>query len=151
MRELPGGLAGLPAALGVLADAAAQGPAFLLAGRDETCLLTDPDPELAAEAMPPGRSAAWTALPAAILQELLMARLWQIPADDQGIQLVHDDPAAALLAAAADPAGTAVISCPLTAGQVRAVAAQGEKVPRKSTSFRPKPRTGLVLRTFAQG
>ena len=29
-------------------------------------------------------------------------------------------------------------------------AAHGEKVPRKSTSFGPKPRTGLVLRTFEQ-
>ena len=28
------------------------------------------------------------------------------------------------------------------------IAAHGEKVPRKSTSFGPKPRTGLVLRTF---
>ena len=28
------------------------------------------------------------------------------------------------------------------------IAAQGERVPRKSTSFGPKPRTGLVLRTF---
>jgi uncharacterized protein (DUF1015 family) len=27
----------------------------------------------------------------------------------------------------------------------------GERVPRKSTSFGPKPRTGLVIRTFAQG
>jgi uncharacterized protein (DUF1015 family) len=29
------------------------------------------------------------------------------------------------------------------------IAAHGEKVPRKSTSFGPKPRTGLVLRTFS--
>ena len=28
------------------------------------------------------------------------------------------------------------------------IAAHGEQVPRKSTSFGPKPRTGLVLRTF---
>ena len=28
------------------------------------------------------------------------------------------------------------------------IAANGEKVPRKSTSFGPKPRTGLVLRSF---
>jgi uncharacterized protein (DUF1015 family) len=27
------------------------------------------------------------------------------------------------------------------------IAAHGEQVPRKSTSFGPKPRTGLVLRT----
>jgi uncharacterized protein (DUF1015 family) len=51
-----------------------------------------------------------------------------------------------------DQAGaTAVISCPLTAEDVYTVAAQGERVPRKSTSFMPKPRTGLVVRTFAQG
>jgi hypothetical protein len=34
---------------------------------------------------------------------------------------------------------------------VYAIAAQGERVPRKSTSFGPKPRTGLVVRTFAEG
>jgi uncharacterized protein (DUF1015 family) len=31
---------------------------------------------------------------------------------------------------------------------VLAVAASGERVPRKSTSFGPKPRTGLLLRLF---
>jgi uncharacterized protein (DUF1015 family) len=39
----------------------------------------------------------------------------------------------------------------MTPSEVYAVAARGEKVPRKSTSFAPKPRTGLVLRSFAQG
>ena len=32
---------------------------------------------------------------------------------------------------------------------VRAVAENGERMPRKSTSFGPKPRTGLVLREWA--
>jgi uncharacterized protein (DUF1015 family) len=31
---------------------------------------------------------------------------------------------------------------------VKEIAALGECVPRKSTSFGPKPRTGLVFRTF---
>jgi uncharacterized protein (DUF1015 family) len=31
------------------------------------------------------------------------------------------------------------------------IAAHGEKVPRKSTSFGPKPRTGLVLRAVDAG
>jgi uncharacterized protein (DUF1015 family) len=34
---------------------------------------------------------------------------------------------------------------------VYAVAAGGERLPRKSTSFAPKPRTGLVLRSFTAG
>ena len=49
------------------------------------------------------------------------------------------------------PGGTAVICPAMPAADVYAVAANGERVPRKSTSFGPKPRTGLVIRTFAQG
>ncbi len=49
------------------------------------------------------------------------------------------------------PECTAVICPPLSADMVRDVAAHGERVPRKSTSFAPKPRTGLVLRSFALG
>jgi uncharacterized protein (DUF1015 family) len=49
------------------------------------------------------------------------------------------------------PGGTAVICCAASTADIYAVAALGETVPRKSTSFRPKPRTGLVVRTFAQG
>ena len=44
--------------------------------------------------------------------------------------------------------GTAVLCNPVSAVDVRAVAENGERVPRKSTSFGPKPRTGLILRTF---
>jgi uncharacterized protein (DUF1015 family) len=47
--------------------------------------------------------------------------------------------------------GTAVLCCPMSAAQVYEVAALGRRVPRKSTSFGPKPRTGLVLRLFAEG
>jgi uncharacterized protein (DUF1015 family) len=44
----------------------------------------------------------------------------------------------------------AVLCAPMSAADVYEVAAQGAIVPRKSTSFGPKPRTGLVLRTFAE-
>jgi uncharacterized protein (DUF1015 family) len=43
----------------------------------------------------------------------------------------------------------AVLCPPLSAADVREVAAHGERVPRKSTSFAPKPRTGLVMRSLA--
>ena len=49
---------------------------------------------------------------------------------------------------AADAGGTAVICNPMPLAAVMDIAAHGERVPRKSTSFGPKPRTGLVLRTF---
>ena len=41
-----------------------------------------------------------------------------------------------------------MISNPGSFQAVISIAAHGERVPRKSTSFGPKPRTGLVLRTF---
>jgi uncharacterized protein (DUF1015 family) len=39
-----------------------------------------------------------------------------------------------------------VLLNPTSAEAVAAVAAAGERMPRKSTLFTPKPRTGLVLR-----
>ena len=42
--------------------------------------------------------------------------------------------------------GVAVLMRPVAVADVLALAAEGERMPRKSTSFGPKPRTGLVLR-----
>ena len=56
--------------------------------------------------------------------------------------------AAAAVQAAREAHGSAVICNPVSAGDVRAVAENGERMSRKSTSFGPKPRTGLVMRTF---
>ena len=127
----------------------AEGVAFVVAGGGEAHLLTDPDP-VQAEAAMPGRSARWRALPASVMQELLLGRLWGIRDDENSVQVYHDA-GRALRAARRAPGGTAVICQPLTTADVYAVAAHGERVPRKSTSFAPKPRTGLVLRSFAYG
>jgi len=60
------------------------------------------------------------------------------------------DPVAAIRAAGEVPGTTAVLCTPMSAADVYEVAAQKRIVPRKSTSFGPKPRTGLVLRTFTE-
>mgnify|MGYP002401302583 CR=1 FL=1 len=162
VRKLPGGTRELPAALDALADAlspgadgtradtAGQDAAFLVAGGGQAYLLTHPDPLQIEAAMPPGRSPLWRALAASVLQELLMARVWGIGDDDPDVRFVHHD-AAAAVREADETAGTAVICPSMSTWDVYAVAARGERVPRKSTSFGPKPRTGLVMRTFAQG
>jgi uncharacterized protein (DUF1015 family) len=137
---------GLTGALITLERAGRDGAAFLIGDENATWLLTDPDPVQAADAMPAGHSAHWRGLDAAVRQELLIGRLWGIR-DGQEIRLVHDD-AAAALKGATQAGGTAVVCNPLSPGDVTAVAAQGERVPPKSTSFGPKPRTGLVLRVF---
>jgi uncharacterized protein (DUF1015 family) len=148
VRPLPPRLACDPAGLLELLREAG-GIAFAVVGSGEAYLLTDPDPAQAEAAMP-GRSGRWRGLSAAVLQELLLGRLWGIRDDERSVQ-VHHDAAGALRAVGRPPGGTAVICQPLTTADVLAVAAHGERVPRKSTSFAPKPRSGLVLRSFAYG
>jgi uncharacterized protein (DUF1015 family) len=149
VRALPGGDTGLPAAVSELAAASSHGVAFLVADDAAAYLLTEPDQLQVDAAMPPGRSARWRGLAASVLQELLVGRIWGIRDSDRNVGFVHNDPAAAIRAAS-EAGGTAVICSPMSAADVYAVAARGELVPRKSTSFDPKPRTGLVIRTFAQ-
>ena len=107
-----------------------------------------PDPVQAEAAMPDGLSATWRGLGYAVLQQLLITRLWGLRDDDRSVRIVHND-AATAIAEAGRSGGTAVICAPMSAAEVYTVAANGERVPRKSTSFGPKPRTGLVVRTFA--
>jgi uncharacterized protein (DUF1015 family) len=143
VEELPDGLA---AAQDRLAEAGRQGTAFLLAGRAGFQLLTQPDPGQVAAAMPPGASPRWRALDASVMQELLLARLWSIKDNERDVLISHD--AGEAVRMALDDGGTAVICNPVPFTAVKEMAAHGERVPRKSTSFGPKPRTGLVLRTF---
>ena len=150
VQELPGGMADVPAALAALADACKRDPvAFLLAGRGRAYLLTDPDPRQVSAAVPDYPAELWHRIPAAVLEGLLFARIWAIEDDARSVRAIHDA-AEAILAADAEPPGTAVVCGPMSATQVYEVASLGRRVPRKSTSFGPKPRTGLVLRLFAE-
>jgi uncharacterized protein (DUF1015 family) len=137
--------AGLDEALRRLAVAGRHGTAFLLAGAAGFRLLSHPDPVQVAASMPAGASAAWRGLDAAVLQQLLLGRLWGIPDSEKAVLIDHD---AADAVRSVRSEGTAVICNPPTFDEVIAVAAHGERVPRKSTSFGPKPRTGLLLRTL---
>jgi uncharacterized protein (DUF1015 family) len=148
VRPLPPGT-GVAAALRILRDAGAgRRTAFLLAGQDRFHLLTDPDPAQLAAAAPVGRSERWRWLDTSVLHELLIRAIWRIRDDGTSVQ-VHHDPVVAV--EEAGPEGTAILCNPLPVADVLAVAAGGEQVPRKSTSFGPKPRTGLVIRSFAYG
>jgi uncharacterized protein (DUF1015 family) len=168
VQDLPAGL-GLDDALGRLAAAGQEGTAFLLAGGPVLRLLSHPDPVQLAASMPAGTSPSWQHLDASVMQHLLLGRLWGV-ADSERDVLIDHDAADAVRAVSGDatatdvaerggsgtgaapgsPAGrgTAVISNPASFDAVIRIAARGERVPRKSTSFGPKPRTGLVLRTF---
>ncbi len=163
------GTADLDQALGYLAKAGQGGPAFLLAcqsdaaagdhaGREAQAqgtplarywLLTSPDQARRDAVMPAHASPAWRDLDAAILQRLLLADAWGIQDNDRDVPVFHD--AAEAVSAAISSGGTAVISNPVPFAAVTEIARHGERVPRKSTSFGPKPRSGLVLRLFFPG
>ncbi|MEU3317231.1 DUF1015 domain-containing protein [Streptomyces sp. NPDC048387] len=136
----------LPLALEALADASERGNAFLLAGDGTFHLVTDPDPELIERTVRHDRPEAWRRLDATVLHASLLDTLWQVPDAPDHIAYIHD--AAATVAMAERHGGTAVLLHPVREEVVRDLARQGVTMPRKSTSFGPKPATGLVLRSL---
>ncbi|MGV9454352.1 DUF1015 domain-containing protein [Streptomyces sp. NPDC003635] len=137
----------LPHALEALAEAARAGNAFLLAGDGSFHLVDQPDPDLLARTIPADRPRAWRTLDATVLHATLLDHVWHIPEDDPTrIAYIHD--AAATVRKAERDGGTAVLMHPVREEVVRDLARQGVTMPRKSTSFGPKPASGLVLRAL---
>ncbi|WP_081239859.1 DUF1015 domain-containing protein [Streptomyces viridosporus] len=145
VRRLDGTV--LPEAMEALAEAASAGNAFLLAGDGAFHLVDRPDPELLARTVPADRPAAWRTLDATVLHATLLDHVWHVPEDSPArISYIHDT--AATVEKAERDGGTAVLMHPVREEVVRDLARQGVTMPRKSTSFGPKPASGLVLRAL---
>jgi uncharacterized protein (DUF1015 family) len=142
VQELPGGNG---AAIDAL-DAAAKGPAYALTDGTRAWLLTEPDAGQVAAALPPEHSDAWKALDVSVLHGFVVPALWGLADTVDTVGYEHDVDSA--VAAARRTGGTAVLLNPTPVAAVAAVAADGERMPRKSTLFTPKPRTGLVIRDY---
>ena len=142
---------GLSQALTALERAGSTGAAFLLAdGAGQTLrLVTELDPVRLAKALPTQRSEAWRALDVSALHTYLIPELWGLADDVDTVGYEHNVEGA--LTAASSTGGTAVLMNPTPVRAVTEVAARGERMPRKSTLFTPKPRTGLVLRDHRDG
>lgn len=141
-RPLPGGL---DAALETLERT--PGTAFVLAAGPGAFHLVDrPDPELLARTVRTDRPAAWRELDATVLHSALLDAVWQIPDHPSDISYLHHTEAA--VEQAARHGGTAVLMRATSEETVRQLARQGVTMPRKSTSFGPKPATGLILRAL---
>jgi uncharacterized protein (DUF1015 family) len=137
----------LARALESLADAAREGNAFLLAGDGAFHLIDRPDPALLSRTIPADRPAALRDVDATVLHATLLDHVWHIPEDDPArIAYIHDT--AATVEKAERDGGTAVLMHPVREEVVRDLARQGITMPRKSTSFGPKPASGLVLRAL---
>lgn len=143
----------LPAAVEALAEAATAdngtANAFLLAGDGRFHLIDRPDPALLARTVPADRPEEWRALDATVLHSTLLDHIWRIPDAPEHISYIHDTEA--VVEQAERHGGTAVLLHPVREEVVRELARQAVTMPRKSTSFGPKPATGLVLRSLADG
>ncbi|MFD7239437.1 DUF1015 family protein [Streptomyces syringium] len=138
----------LSSALEALDEAVADGGnAFVLAGDGRFHLLDRPDPDLLARTVPADRPEAWRTLDATVLHSVLLEHVWRVADDPEHIGYIHET--AAAVTQAERHGGTAVLMHPVHEDVVRELAAQGVTMPRKSTSFGPKPATGLVLRSLA--
>jgi uncharacterized protein (DUF1015 family) len=131
-------------ALEVLTEAHTDGNAFLLTGDGTFRVVDRPSPGLLDRVLPADRPQAWRTLDATVLHAVLLDHIWQIPDTPEHIAYIHD--ATATVTKAEREGGTAVLMRPVREDVVRDLAQQGVMMPRKSTSFGPKPATGLVLR-----
>ena len=99
------------------------------------------------DAVPAQAPAAWRGLDVVLAHHGLFGALWGRPDDPRSVLVAHD--VAEALRLARERAGLAVLLHSPSPSDVAAVARAGARMPRKSTLFVPKPRTGLVLRPHA--
>jgi len=138
---LPGDTSVVETAARWLADPTASG--FLLTDGARVVHLSEPSVEVRA-AVPPEAPAAWRRLEVVLAHHGLLGHLWGRPDEPASVLVAHDVPEALRLAA--ERGGTGVLLHAPSPADVAAVAREGARMPRKSTLFVPKPRTGLVLR-----
>ena len=92
-------------------------------------------------------SARWRALDTVLVDHVLLPLLGVEPA----AVTARADAEGAAAEVDAGAAGALVLLRPTPLEAIRALAIAGERMPAKSTSFRPKPRTGLILRSRTDG
>lgn len=131
-------------ALDKLASIGKSELAVLLTDGTDWMLLTEPDPAQLDKTVDNHRSPTWRTLDASIVHGLLMRELLGVDDSDPRVSYHHEVNSA--ISHARDAGQVAIVLNPASLSEVLAVAAGGERMPRKSTSFGPKPRTGLVLR-----
>lgn len=120
---------------------------FVLAGDGRYVILDDPEEAVLQRFVPKTFPEPWRRLDASVLHTALLQGLWGL-GDEEGMVTYHHDLESAL-GEAGRTGGVAVLLHPATVDSVLEVTLAGARMPRKSTSFGPKPRTGFVMRSLA--
>ncbi|MFC8450048.1 DUF1015 family protein [Kitasatospora sp. NPDC057223] len=148
VKEVPGPLSTAQDALTDLKRHGGNG-FVLTSGHGTYWLIGEPDEALLDATVPQDKPQEWRHLDATVLHAALLDHTWHIPDGPDDIGYLHT--AAGAEREAARTGGTAVLLHPVRESVVRRLAEQGVTMPRKSTSFGPKPATGLVLRSLELG
>jgi uncharacterized protein (DUF1015 family) len=121
-----------------------EGFAVALAREGSAVVVGELDPDVVAAGL--GTTPAVLArLDVTVLHRVLVEHVWGLSDDEETVGYAHDVDEA-LTSAGSER--TAVLLRATPVEDVAAVAAAGERMPRKSTKFTPKPASGMVLRRF---
>lgn len=124
-----------------------DGFAVVLAHDDEAVLVSRLSPEVQRQALGEVAGTALAELDITVLHRVLVEQVWQLNDTVDNVGYAHSVSEA--LADASHAGTTAVLVRATPVQAVAAVAAAGERMPRKSTLFTPKPASGVVIRRFA--
>lgn len=141
----PAGTSGVAAAVDAWL-ARTEEPGYLISDGARLLHLGGPAASVRAR-VPSEAPAAWRGLDVVLAHKGLIEGLWQRPDEPDALLIAHTVEEA--LRTAVDRSGVALLLRPPSPADVAAVARAGARMPRKSTLFVPKPRTGLVLRPLA--
>jgi hypothetical protein len=116
---------------------------FLLTDGHRLVRLSAPTGEIRST-VPAEAPPAWRRLDVVLAHHGLLTGLWQRQDDPDSVLIAHS--VAEALRIARERSGVALLLRAPSPHDVAEVARAGARMPRKSTLFVPKPRTGLVLR-----
>jgi uncharacterized protein (DUF1015 family) len=123
-----------------------DGSGFLVSDGNRLVQLDRPSPSVVAR-VPSEAPEVWRHLDVVLAHKGLIEGLWGRSDRPEDVLIAHTVEEA--LRTAVERAGVALLLRPPSPADVAAVARAGARMPRKSTLFVPKPRTGLVLRPLA--
>lgn len=150
VAEVP--LAGASSAAAALSAAVStwlagpDGAGYLITDGHRLLHLDHPSPSVL-ERVPSEAPDVWRHLDVVLAHRGLIEGLWGRSDRPEDVLIAHTVEEA--LRTAAERSGIALLLRPPSPADVAAVARAGARMPRKSTLFVPKPRTGLVLRPLA--
>lgn len=135
-----------PMPLSAVEQALSETPGFAvaLAHEDEAVLVSDISPDVVRRGLGVDADTALGALDISVLHRVLVEQVWDLTDDVNNVGYAHD--VAEAMLATKDGERTAVLVRATPVEAVAEVAAQGLRMPRKSTLFTPKPASGVVIR-----